>query len=204
MEPFRVHRGRVMPLLRRDVDTDQIIPKQFLKSIERSGFGQHLFHDWRIQPDETPNPGFVLNNPRYAGSSVLIAGANFGCGSSREHAAWALAEYGFRAIIAPSFADIFRSNAVTNGLLPVVLSESAVGSLAARAEDIEDYSVVIDLEQRRVSDAHGLDAGFQIDDASRHRLLNGLDDIGLMLQHETAIAGYESARGDGMRRPFPI
>ena len=204
MEPFRVHRGRVMPLLRRDVDTDQIIPKQFLKSIARSGFGQHLFHDWRMQADGTPNPGFVLNDPRYAGSSVLITGANFGCGSSREHAAWALVEYGFHAIIAPSFADIFRSNAVTNGLLPVVLPESDVGTLAARARDVADYSVAIDLEQRRVSDAHGFDARFHIDDRSRHRLLNGLDDIGLILEHETAIAAYEATRGDGMRRPLPI
>ena len=204
MEPFGVHRGRVVPLLRRDVDTDQIIPKQFLKSIERSGFGQHVFHDWRMQPDGTPNPNFVLNDPRYAGSSVLLAGANFGCGSSREHAAWALAEYGFRAVIAPSFADIFRSNAVTNGLLPVVLAESDVGRLAGRAQDTTDYAVVIDLEQCRVSDTYGFDRAFEIDAASRHRLLNGLDDIGLILQHETAIAAYEAGRGDGMRRPSPI
>jgi len=194
MQPFRVHRGLVVPLLRRDVDTDQIIPKQFLKSIARSGFGRHLFYDWRVRPDGTPNPDFVLNSPRYTGGSILVAGANFGCGSSREHAAWALAEYGFTAIIAPSFADIFRSNAVTNGIVPVVLSEPDVGTLATRAREIADYAVTIDLERRRVSDEAGFDELFAIDDASRHRLLHGLDDIGLILQHDEAIAAFEHAR----------
>ena len=192
MDAFRIHRGRVMPLLRRDVDTDQIIPKQFLKSIERTGFGQHLFNDWRFRPDGSADPAFILNDARYVGTSILVAGDNFGCGSSREHAAWALADYGFRAVIAPSFADIFRSNAVTNGLLPVVLSEAAVATIGAHATASENYSVTVDLEQRRVTDDHGLDEPFTIDDAARHRLLHGLDDIGLILQYEADITAYES------------
>jgi 3-isopropylmalate/(R)-2-methylmalate dehydratase small subunit len=191
-QPFRVHRGKVLPLLRRDVDTDQIIPKQFLKSIERTGFGQHLFHDWRVRADGTPNPDFVLNDRRYAGASVLIAGANFGCGSSREHAAWALADYGFRAVIAPSFADIFRRNAITNGLLPVPLPEDAVTLLGTRAREIDGYSLEINLNDRRVRDDRDFDAEFAIDDAARHRLLNGLDDIGLILQYADDISRYEA------------
>jgi 3-isopropylmalate/(R)-2-methylmalate dehydratase small subunit len=193
MVPFRVHRGRVVPLLRRDIDTDQIIPKQFLKSIERTGFGQHLFSDWRRRADGSRDPGFVLNDPRYEGTSILVAGDNFGCGSSREHAAWALTDHGFRAVIATSFADIFRQNAVSNGLLPVVLSDRAVATLAERAQSSADYLVQIDLEERRVTDDRGLDEGFAIDEASRHRLLHGLDDIGLILQHEAEITRYEAA-----------
>lgn len=205
MRAFRVHQGRVMPLVRRDVDTDQIIPKQFLKSIERSGFGRHLFYDWRQLPDGTPNLEFVLNDPRFAGSSILVTGANFGCGSSREHAAWALVEHGFRAIVAPSFADIFQKNAVTNGLLPVVLPETAVGMLATRAQDVDAYAMEIDLERRRVSDAHGFDVPFDIDEASRHRLLHGLDDIGLILQHEDAISAYEAqTRATGISPSFHL
>ena len=192
MAAFRSHRGRVLPLLRRDVDTDQIIPKQFLKSIERTGFGRHLFNDWRFRPDGSQDPAFVLNDPRYAGASILVAGDNFGCGSSREHAAWALADYGFRAVIAPSFADIFRGNAVTNGLLPVVLPESAVATIGSRAAGDAEYFVAIDLEQRRVTDDRGLAETFSIDDAARHRLLNGLDDIGLILQYEADITAYEA------------
>jgi 3-isopropylmalate/(R)-2-methylmalate dehydratase small subunit len=193
MQAFRVHSGRVLPLLRRDIDTDQIIPKQFLKSIERTGFGRHLFHDWSVRGDGTPNPDFVLNDRRYAGASILVTGDNFGCGSSREHAAWALTDYGFRAVIAPSFADIFRSNAVTNGLLPVTLSDDAVALVAARAAEVDDYVVTINLETRRVSDTQGFQEAFTIDDAARHRLLNGLDDIGLILQHEAEIARYEGS-----------
>jgi 3-isopropylmalate/(R)-2-methylmalate dehydratase small subunit len=191
MQPFQVHTGRAVPLLRRDVDTDQIIPKQFLKSIARTGFGRHLFQDWRFDEAGRERPEFVLNDPRYAGASILIAGANFGCGSSREHAAWALADYGFRAVIAESFADIFRGNAVTNGLLPVALPEAAVAILAARAAS-GDSAITIDLESRRVTDAQGLDEPFTIDEAARHRLLNGLDDIGLILQYEDEIARYEA------------
>jgi 3-isopropylmalate/(R)-2-methylmalate dehydratase small subunit len=193
VKPFHVHRARAVPLLRRDVDTDQIIPKQFLKRIERTGFGRYLFHDWRNAEDGTPRATFVLNDPRYAGATILIAGANFGCGSSREHAAWALEDYGFRAVIAPSFADIFRSNAVTNGLLPVVLPEATVAVMAANATRGDSYTVEIDLEARRVRDTAGLDMTFEIDDAARHRLLNGLDDIGLILEHEDAIARFEQA-----------
>ena len=195
MKPFRVHRAHAVPLLRRDIDTDQIIPKQFLKSIERTGFGRYLFHDWRTAEDGSPRATFVLNDARYAGGTILIAGANFGCGSSREHAAWALEDYGFRAVIAPSFADIFRNNAVTNGLLPVVLPESIVTTMASHVSEQDSYTVEIDLEARRVRDSAGLDVSFEIDDAARHRLLNGLDDIGLILQHEDAIERFEAARG---------
>ena len=191
MQRFTSHRGRVASLLRRDIDTDQIIPKQFLKSIERTGFGRFLFHDWRVTADGAPVPSFVLNDARYAGASVLVTGANFGCGSSREHAAWALEDYGFRAIVAPSFADIFRNNAVTNGLLPVVMPETVVAAIADKAAAREGYELEIDLERRRLRDDHGLDEPFTIDDAARHRLLNGLDDIGLILQYEDAIARYE-------------
>jgi 3-isopropylmalate/(R)-2-methylmalate dehydratase small subunit len=193
MQPFRVHTGRAVPLLRRDIDTDQIIPKQFLKSIARTGFGRHLFNDWRFDEDGRERPDFVLNDPRYAGGSILIAGANFGCGSSREHAAWALEDYGFRAVIAESFADIFRANAVTNGVLPVALAHTSVALLAERATT-GGYALTIDLESRRVADAQGFNEPFAIDDASRHRLLNGLDDIGLILQYETDIAEYEAVQ----------
>ena len=200
MQPFTVHRGLAAPLWRRDIDTDQIVPKQFLKSIERTGFGRYLFHDWRFRDDGSSDVQFVLNQPRYAGASILIAGANFGCGSSREHAAWALADYGFRAVIAPSFADIFRGNAVTNGVLPVVLEERIVARLAADAETIAGYSLDIDLSERRVRDGQSLDALFEIDEASRRRLLQGLDDIGLILRHEPAIAAYERVRRPIRRR----
>ena len=194
MQPFVVHRGTAAPLLRRDVDTDQIIPKQFLKSIERTGFGRYLFHDWRTNADGSPNPQFVLNDARFREASILIAGANFGCGSSREHAAWALADYGFRAIIAPSFADIFRNNALTNGLLPVAVREEIALTLADHAAEREHYTIEIDLTARRIRDGISVDEPFAIDDAARHRLLHGLDDIGLILQHEPAIARFESTR----------
>ena len=193
MQCFTQHRGRTMPLVRRDIDTDQIIPKQFLKSIARAGFGKHLFHDWRVRADGTLDPAFPLNDPRYEGASILIAGANFGCGSSREHAAWALADYGFRAVIAPSFADIFRGNAITNGLLPVVLPEPAVSALAEYAVRTSGAPIEIDLGALRVTSEEGFEETFAMDAASRHRLLKGLDDIGLILQHEAAIARYESA-----------
>jgi 3-isopropylmalate/(R)-2-methylmalate dehydratase small subunit len=193
MQPFDVHHGIAAPLWRRDIDTDQIIPKQFLKGIERAGFGRHLFHDWRAAADGSPKPAFVLNEARYAGASILIAGSNFGCGSSREHAAWALVDYGFRAVIAPSFADIFRANAVTNGLLPVVVPASLGATLADNACRIDGYSLEINLRSRRLQDGRTVDEGFEIDDASRHRLLNGLDDIALILQFDAAISEYEAA-----------
>lgn len=183
--PFRVHQGRVAPLRRNHVDTDQIIPKQFLKRIERSGFGPFLFHDWKLEPS------FVLNQPRYAGASVLAAGVNFGCGSSREHAAWALQDAGFAVVIAPSFADIFRNNAIGNGMLPVSLPEAAVELILDRAEREADYSVEVDLERGEVRDRFGLNEPFTIDAASRQRLLDGTDEIDLILKNESDIANYE-------------
>ena len=189
MKPFRVHKGRVAPLDRVNVDTDQIIPKQFLKRIERTGFGEFLFHDWRKAA--TADDPFVLDHPRYKNASILVVGKNFGCGSSREHAVWALADFGFRTVIATSFADIFANNSTKNGFLNVVLSEEEVADLLRRAQELADYHLTIDLEQRRVYDDHGFSAQFQIDDFVRHCLLEGLDDIGLTLQHEEKIAEYE-------------
>jgi 3-isopropylmalate/(R)-2-methylmalate dehydratase small subunit len=193
MEPFRIHKGKVAPLDRANVDTDQIIPKQFLKRIERTGFGEFLFYDWRRGEDGKASPSFPLNQPQYAGASILVAGKNFGCGSSREHAVWALADYGFRAVIAPSFADIFANNCGKNGVLAVVLSEEQVAEIVRRAQS-SGYSLTIDLEQRRVTDEQGFSASFQVDEFTRHCLLNGLDDIGLTLQHEKEIAAYEARR----------
>lgn len=192
MQPFRKHTGRVAPLHRANIDTDQIIPKQFLKRIEKTGFGKFLFDDWRHKADRTLDPAFVLNRPEYAGASILVAGKNFGCGSSREHAVWALSDFGFRAVIAPSFADIFANNCVKNGVLTVVLSEEQVAELAHRAEQTPNYELTIDLEQRRISDRQGFSAAFPVDDFTRHCLLEGLDDIGLTLQHEAEIAAYEA------------
>lgn len=191
MEPFRQHTGIVVPLDRVNVDTDQIIPKQFLKRIERTGFGQFLFNDWRFTPDGKPNPEFILNAPRYKGASILLAAKNFGCGSSREHAPWALADYGFRAVIAPSFADIFSNNCVKNGLLTVVLTESEVNKLMKRAKETDGYQFTIDLELKQVYDDKGFSAAFQIDEFRRRCLLDGLDDIGLTLRHEKEITAYE-------------
>ncbi len=192
MKPFTVHRGRVAPLDRVNVDTDQIIPKQFLKRIEKTGFGQFLFYDWRFAPDGTKNPEFVLHGPRYEGATILVAGKNFGCGSSREHAVWALADFGFRAVISSSFADIFANNSTKNGFLTVRLRESEVATIMQRAQDIDNYEVTIDLEKCAVRDDHGLHAAFPMDEFVRHCLLNGLDDIGLTLQQEAEIAAYEA------------
>ena len=189
MQPFRVHRGLVAPLDRANVDTDQIIPKQFLKRIERTGFGEFLFYDWR---HASGGEQFVLDEPRYRGASILLAGKNFGCGSSREHAVWALDDFGFRAVIAPSFADIFANNCSKNGVLAVVLTEQEVADLVRRAREIPHYQLKIDLEQLLVSDEHGFSAAFTIDDFTRHCLLEGLDDIGLTMQHENEIAAYEA------------
>lgn len=184
-QPFTVHRGLVAPLRRNHVDTDQIIPKQFLKRIEKSGFGPFLFHDWKL------DPAFVLNQPQYQGASILVAGVNFGCGSSREHAAWALQDAGFRAVIAPSFADIFRANAIGNGMLPVAIAETAVNAILDRAEGAGGYSVTIDLERCEVRDDRGLAERFSIDASSRQRLLDGKDEIDLILHHEPDIAAFE-------------
>jgi 3-isopropylmalate/(R)-2-methylmalate dehydratase small subunit len=191
MNPFHKHTGRVALLDRANVDTDQIIPKQFLKHIERTGFGEFLFYDWRFLPNGEPNTSFSLNYPRYRSASILVTGKNFGCGSSREHAPWALADFGFRALIAPSFADIFANNCMKNGLLPVVLTEAEVAELGKRAREIDEYEITVDLQDRRVMDSLGFSAGFAIDEFQRHCLLEGLDDIGLTLQHESEITAYE-------------
>jgi 3-isopropylmalate/(R)-2-methylmalate dehydratase small subunit len=192
MQPFRIHKGKVAPLDRANIDTDQIIPKQFLKRVERTGFGEFLFFDWRRSKDGSQDPSFSLNQPRYTGASVLVTGKNFGCGSSREHAVWALDDFGFRAVIAPSFADIFANNCVKNGVLTVVLSEEQVAEITRRATDFPDYQLVIDLEQCKIEDERGFSATFQIDNFTRHCLLEGLDDIGLTLQHQSEIAAYEA------------
>jgi 3-isopropylmalate/(R)-2-methylmalate dehydratase small subunit len=189
MEPVRQVTGRAVPLDRADVDTDQIIPASWLKRIERTGFGEGLFSAWRA------DPGFVLNQPEYSGARVLVAGPNFGSGSSREHAAWALQDYGFAAVISPRFADIFRGNSLKIGLLPVELPAETVDKLMAAVAADPAIEVTVDLESRTVSaPAAGVEASFEIDDFTRERLMNGLDDIGLTLQHEDAIAAFESGR----------
>jgi 3-isopropylmalate/(R)-2-methylmalate dehydratase small subunit len=192
MNAFTIHRGRVAPLDRVNVDTDQIIPKQFLKRIERTGFGEFLFYDWRFGADGEKSRGFVLDDPRYAGASILVAGKNFGCGSSREHAVWALADFGLRAVISSSFADIFANNSTKNGFLTVRLNEEEIAELMRRAQEPDDYQLTIDLEQCQVRDERGFRAEFLMDGFVRHCLLNGLDDIGLTLQHESEIAAYEA------------
>jgi len=191
MEPFRKHTGKVAPLYRANVDTDQIIPKQFLKRIEKTGFGEFLFNDWRRSASGEPEPSFVLNQPQYSGASILVAAKNFGCGSSREHAVWALADYGFRAVLAPSFADIFANNCVKNGVLTVALTEEEAAEIAHKTE-LSGYQLTIDLESCTVEDQDGFQAKFKIDEFTRHCLLEGLDDIGLTLQHESAISRFES------------
>ena len=188
MKSFRQHTGLVAPLDRANVDTDQIIPKQFLKRIERTGFGEFLFYDWRYLPDGQPNPSFILNEPRYQGASILVADKNFGCGSSREHAPWALGEYGFRVIIAPSFADIFANNCFKNGMLPVALE---VEEIMRRAQQQEGYELTVDLERQVVEDSSGLSLPFAVNGFQRYCLIEGLDDIGLTLRHEEAIRTYE-------------
>jgi 3-isopropylmalate/(R)-2-methylmalate dehydratase small subunit len=191
MDPFRKHRGIVAPLHGENVDTDQIIPKQHLKRIERTGFGQHLFSDWRYSPDGSQRPDFVLNKPPFHQATILVAGKNFGCGSSREHAAWALQEFGFRTIIAPSYADIFRSNAGNNGLLLIELPEAVVQRIADAAHAEPGYELHIDLENQTITDDRGLAVPFVVEEFRRHRLLHGLDEIGMTLEHETDIAAFE-------------
>lgn len=194
MEPFVRHTGTVLPLDRIDVDTDQIIPAKFLKRVERTGFEDALFCDWRYLPDGSPNPDFELNSPAYQGATVLVAGRNFGSGSSREHAPWAIQQYGFKAVIAPSFADIFRSNCFQNGLLPVVLPESVVRQILDRAKRESGYAITVDLENQTVSDERDTLAMFDIDPSVKHRLLNGLDDISLTLQRAEDIRAFEERR----------
>jgi len=195
MKAFNRHTGLVAPLDRANIDTDQIIPKQFLKRIERTGFGEFLFNDWRYLPDGQPNPSFVLNHSRYKGASILVAGKNFGCGSSREHAPWALGEFGFRAIIAPSFADIFANNCFKNGMLPITLTASQVEQIMSRAQQQEGYELTVDLERQTVEDSQGLSILFVVGEFQRYCLLEGLDDIGLTLKHEALIREYELSHG---------
>ena len=197
MQPFIWHTGRVAPLQRADVDTDQIIPKQFLKRIERSGFGAFLFYDWRYHADGTPRWEFALNQPDTAGATILLTGANFGCGSSREHAPWALADYGFRAIIAPSFADIFYANCCQNGLLPIALTHDEVNELFRRRAANTNYELTIDLEKQSVRDELGFRAGFHIGGYRKEMLLLGLDEIGRTLLAEPLIAAFERRRAQG-------
>jgi 3-isopropylmalate/(R)-2-methylmalate dehydratase small subunit len=194
VSPFVRHRGKAVALPRRDVDTDQIVPKQFLSGVERTGFGPSLFFDWRYGRDGSPNPDFELNRPAAQGATILITGPNFGCGSSREHAVWALAQYGFRAIIAPSFADIFTSNCYRNGVLPVQLTATAVETLTRRAQAAVaggTYEVVVDLKQLVVSDDQGFSMSFAADPYGRELLLRGLDEIGRTMLEEPRIAAYE-------------
>lgn len=193
MTGFKQHKGIVVPLDSANVDTDAIIPKQFLQKVNRIGFGKHLFHDWRFLDDagEQPNPEFVLNLPQFAGASILLARENFGCGSSREHAPWALADYGFKTIIAPSFADIFYGNAINNGMVPVRLKEEEVDALFQLVAAQPGIEIEVDLEANQVR-AGNLSFGFEIDEFRRYCLLNGLDAIGLTLQHEAAISAFEA------------
>jgi len=195
MQAFTHHRGLVVAMDRAHVDTDQVIPKQFLKRIERSGFGQFLFFDWRFLPDGSANPDFELNRPGSEDASILLARDNFGCGSSREHAVWALADYGIRCVIAPSFADIFFNNCFKNGLLPVVLEEALIDQLFTNAAS-GDYQLTVDLEACQVRDDDGLERSFSVDSFRRQCLIEGLDDIALTLQHEDRIGAFEQARGD--------
>ncbi|QWZ75889.1 3-isopropylmalate dehydratase small subunit [Aeromonas sp. FDAARGOS 1419] len=193
MTGFKQHKGIVVPLDSANVDTDAIIPKQFLQKVNRIGFGKHLFHDWRFLDDagQQPNPEFVLNQPQFAGASILLARENFGCGSSREHAPWALADYGFKTIIAPSFADIFYGNAINNGMVPVRLKEEEVDTLFQLVAAKPGIEIEVDLEANQVR-AGKLSFGFEIDEFRRYCLLNGLDAIGLTLQHEAAINAFEA------------
>ena len=203
MTPFKQHTGVVVPLDRSDVDTDQIIPARYLKRIERTGYGQFLFAGKRYRDDGTPDPDFVLNRPEYREGTVVVAGRNFGCGSSREHAPWALQEYGFRVVIAPSFGDIFANNAAQIGLLTITLPEERVRQILDTAAAREGYQLSVDLESQTVTDGFGRRDGFEIDGFKKHCLLHGLDAIGLTLQHDAEIARFEGARPGWMPRVTP-
>lgn len=204
MEPFIQHTGLVAPLNRVNVDTDQMIPKQFLKGLTRQGFGRVLFYDWRYLPGEVPNPEFELNFPRYKGATVLLAGANFGCGSSREHAPWGIADYGFHAIIAPSYADIFFNNCFKNGILPVVLTQEQADELFKRVEKNEGYKLTVDLPSQTVTDSQGLKYSFEVDPFRKNCLLKGLDDIGLTLEHEKDISAFERKASPHVSQFAPV
>jgi len=195
MQALVKHTGVVVPMNRSDVDTDQLMPKQFLKRIERTGFGQFLFFDWRFLPDGSENPEFELNRSVWKNATILLARKNFGCGSSREHAPWGLADYGFRVLLAPSFADIFYSNCFKNGILPVKLPEKTIDLLFDLAEKNAPYTLTVDLENCLITDEQGLSIGFEIDEFRRHCLLHGLDDIALTLQHDSKITAYEQTHG---------
>lgn len=195
MEPFNKLTAVVAPLPRVNVDTDQIIPKQFLKRIERTGFGQYLFFDWRFLEDgKTDNPEFELNNPAYKGAGILVSERNFGCGSSREHAPWALLDYGFKSIIATSYADIFYNNCFKNGILPIVLTEDEVKTILEKAQSKPGFQLTVDLEAQKVTDSEGFEASFEVDEFRKFCLINGLDDIGLTLQHVEKIDAFEAKR----------
>jgi 3-isopropylmalate/(R)-2-methylmalate dehydratase small subunit len=200
MEPFKTHSGVVVPLDAADVNTDLIIPAKHLKRIERTGYENDLFESLRYRADGTPNPEFVLNKPEYRGATVLITGRNFGCGSSREHAVWALQDYGFKVIIAPSFADIFANNAAQSGLLTIALPEERIRQMLEIAASREGYQVTVDLGQQTVTDGFGHRDSFQIDGFKKYCLLNGLDPIGLTLRHEADIARFEAGRQDWLPR----
>ncbi len=193
MRSFSKHTGLVAPLDRVNVDTDQMVPKQFLKWLTKEGYGRVLFYDWRYLEGEKPNPEFVLNQPRYRGASILVTRSNFGCGSSREHAAWAVLDYGFRAMLAPSFAEIFYNNCFKNGILPVTIQDNEIEELFRRTEKNLGYRLTVDLESQTVSDESGLKLSFEIDPSRRECLLKGLDEIGLTLQLEEKISAYERA-----------
>ncbi len=204
MQPFTTHHGLVMPLDRVNVDTDQMVPKQFLKSLTREGFGRILFYDWRYLPGEKPNPDFVLNFPRYKGASILLARTNFGCGSSREHAPWGVKDYGFRAIIAPSYADIFYNNCFKNGILPAILTEAEVDRLFQQTESEQGYSLSIDLPTQTIKDAYGHIYNFEIAPSRKEVLLKGLDDIAQSLQHAPEIATYEKSHAPSATMFDPV
>ena len=191
MQPFTTHTGLAVPLVKQNIDTDQLIPKQFLKRIERTGYGEFLFFDWRKRSGGSPDPDFPLNQPRFAEASILIAGRNFGCGSSREHAVWALTDHGFRAVVAPSFADIFTSNAAKNGLLTIPLDQTLIEQLADRADSAKGLRLTISLEDCTIAEGKTKLATFEMDPFRRRCFLEGLDDIGLTLQHEPDITAYE-------------
>ncbi|HUK49636.1 MAG TPA: 3-isopropylmalate dehydratase small subunit [Terriglobales bacterium] len=191
MEPYKHETGIVVPLDRVNVDTDQIVPKQFLKLVERTGFGRYLFNDWRFNPDGTLKPDFVLNQPRYNGGRILLTRDNFGCGSSREHAVWALADYGFKTLIAPSYADIFHNNCFKNGVLPIIINEQIINELFQEVESHEGYSLDVDLQKQTILKSDGTQLEFKVDEFRRKCLLDGLDDISLTLLHEDSIRAYE-------------
>ena len=199
MNKFETFEGLVAPLFQTNIDTDQIIPKQFLTKIERTGYGAFLFNDWRFNPDGSLKTDFVLNDPRYEGASILVSGANFGCGSSREHAPWSLMDYGFRAVVAPSFGDIFFNNSLKNGLLPIRLDEKIIEGVVENAQALAGYTLAIDLANKTITDNQGLNTRFEIDEFRRYCLLNGLDDIGLTLKNEEKITDYEQKSGIASR-----